>query len=259
MNKSPKDQINEAAMHLPQQMIVIESGIDPQILKEYFEQATLIAEANDLEEKQFHVNLFEEALFDTEVNEKGKQIMLINLAQVGSIEAYRVIEKFVNTTSDENLKKWALLALQECRMSVESELTDETQGYILSGLGGKSNKLRYFFAVAAYKNTQLSPYQHQLVELELKSNCTKYQAEIEEVRFASQYISFVLLVPLEVAVGQIIEDTIDQCNEMGNFLMPNFLVTNVLIPTEEMMDELVDDLQNDRLDSDEEEDADAAQ
>jgi hypothetical protein len=36
-----------------------------------------------------------------------------------------------------------------------------------------------------------------------------------------------ILIPMDVAVGEVIEETISDCNKMSEFLFPDYYVTNV--------------------------------
>jgi len=39
-----------------------------------------------------------------------------------------------------------------------------------------------------------------------------------------------ILIPMDVAVGKVIEEGISECNKMGEFLLPDYYVTNVKKP-----------------------------
>src|SRR5688572_8688866 len=88
-------------------------------------------------------------LFDKESSREDKKGILMALAHVGTLRAYRIIGKFLKTF-DNDLREWALLSFQECRMFLESSLTDESSGFIISGLGGKNNSLRYYFMILPF-------------------------------------------------------------------------------------------------------------
>ena len=59
------------------------------------------------------------------------------------MECYRAIESFLEI-AEEILHDWAVLALNESRMLLESKFLDESQVFISTGLGGKEEKFRYF-------------------------------------------------------------------------------------------------------------------
>ncbi len=75
-----------------------------------------------------------------------KKEILARLATIEKVECYRVIEAFLEI-AEEDLHDWALLALNESRMLLESKILDENQVFISTGLGGKEEKLRYFVAL----------------------------------------------------------------------------------------------------------------
>ncbi|OWY20245.1 hypothetical protein C7N43_21820 [Sphingobacteriales bacterium UPWRP_1] len=241
-DKSLKDQINDAISQIPQQLVVLESAIDPGLLKEYFEKSTEVAGLR--EEDAENVESLKDALFDELGDIEKKKIIMLLLAHTGSVTAYRILEEYGQVVQEPVLKKWMLLALQECRMFLESELLDETHGFILSGLGGSGNKLRYFFVVVAAEPNALTPFQQQRVESEFESICRQYHTQIEQVILNPDYVAFIALIPIDVTVNDFIDRGIEQSNELGNFLLTVYLITNMEIPTPEQLTEYIEQMRN---------------
>ncbi len=50
------------------------------------------------------------------------------------------------------------------------------------------------------------------------------------------------MIPLDVAVGQVIELGIDECNKMDHFLSSTYYVTNVKIPSQQELLELLKEI-----------------
>ena len=56
---------------------------------------------------------------------------------------------------------------------------------------------------------------------------SRYSATIN---FSGKFIGLIVLVPLDVAIGTVIETGINKCNELGNFVFEHYYVTNGKIP-----------------------------
>lgn len=63
-------------------------------------------------------------LFDAKTKIDLKKKVLALLALLGTITAFRQIEKY-RINPDNDLKQWTALALQECKMLLESTLTNQ--------------------------------------------------------------------------------------------------------------------------------------
>lgn len=68
-------------------------------------------------------------LFDKDEPLDAKKKALGLLAHLGTTVAFRQIEKY-NENPDKDLKRWTLLALQECKMFLENSLLDQNTGFI---------------------------------------------------------------------------------------------------------------------------------
>ena len=147
------------------------------------------------------------------------------LASVEEVIAYRTIEKYLKNPEKE-LKSWAILALQESRMSLESSLLEENQVFISTGLGGKGRKLRYFI-VLIHNNKQVTHTQAKVVENEFDFIFKKYDSEIEKIEHTNNYTTLKALIPLNVPINLVLEKSIRECNQYGNFINEKYIITNV--------------------------------
>jgi hypothetical protein len=76
-------------------------------------------------------------LFDAEAKILDKRKALMLLGHRGSIEAYRILKKFVKESPPE-LKVWSRMAYDECKTFLATELSEETQigfNFILQKMG----------------------------------------------------------------------------------------------------------------------------
>ncbi len=53
---------------------------------------------------------------------------------------------------------------------------------------------------------------------------------VESVDHSEKHVGVTTLVPMDVAVGTLIETVIKKCNELGDFVFENYYVTNQNIP-----------------------------
>ncbi len=165
-------------------------------------------------------------LFDENASIFQKKVLLVQLASVDDVGAYRALEKY-SKEPDLALKDWAVLSLQESRMVLQSELLDENQVFISTGLGGKGNLLRYHVILLYSMEEMANETQEKIVKNEFSFVLKKFHAELEKINFLEHYASLLLLIPLNIPVNEVIQRAIKDCNEFGDFLQSNFIVTNV--------------------------------
>ena len=167
-------------------------------------------------------------LFDKSADEDDIKEVLVLLANLDDVEAFRAIEKY-NLDVPPALKDWAVLALQESRMTLESSLLEENQVIISTGLGGKGKKLRYFAVLSSNKEEGFSDLQKRLIEKELEFSVKKHDGEIEQIDFYDHYCLFKSLIPLNFSVKEIIRMALEECNQIGDFINEKFILTNVKV------------------------------
>jgi len=168
-----------------------------------------------------------ELLQNAESSFPDKKYAMTLLSISGELKAFRALENYSRNEVEPDLHNWLSISLAQARIALEAELSDERQIFIASGLGGKGNKLRF---CAIFKAEQLRPfsdYQRKLIEQEFPYHIAKYAGEMEELLIESNYFSIVFLIGLQNNLQQMLEETIDVCNEYGNFISPAFIVTNV--------------------------------
>jgi len=201
---------------------ILEHNVDIQTQVEYFDFSKSLEKVTSPDE----VITEEAKLYDEEVAIADKKMLLSNLATINKAEAFRIIQKFLQNAPD-NLKDWSVMALQESRMLLESELLDEQQVYISTGLGGKEGKLRYFVVIFSASNDSLSAKHKEVVESEFKFALKAHSCDMEEIVFFEQYFSLTVLMPINVTLKEPFAQAIAECNSLENFIKPEFLMTNV--------------------------------
>lgn len=216
------DKIQEIFGEVPGTFSVLEEKIDIDLQMEYFEFSRTIKKNLDAA----MVMNSREQIFDFNKDELDRKSLFAMLASLEEVLAYRTIEKYLKEGHQE-LRNWAILALQESRMLLESKLLEENQVFISTGLGGKGSKLRYFVVLIGREKAEFSDLQKKIVKNEFEDILTKYDAEIEKINFLGKYATLVVMVPLKVALKDVFRSAINECNQYGDFLKSNFIITNV--------------------------------
>lgn len=219
---------------------LIDEPIDLSAQKEYFS----FSETIDFDNVDYKdVLTGSDRLFDKDTPIESKKKILILLAHLGTPESSKILERYLKS-SEANLRDWALLSLKECRMFVESVLLKEEGGFISTGLGGKDNKLRYYFIVSSKKGLPFSDSHRNILKREFETASHKHKSEIEEINFEATYAMIGMLIPMDIAVGEIIEEGISECNNIGEFLSLGYYVTNVGKPTYEEISEYLEEIKH---------------
>ena len=228
MNNESDDQIRDILHDISERLTVAADGVDSSVQQEYLEYTEGLNFGQYSEED---ISARSHSLFSPGTPLEEKKEALAVLAHRGTLEAYRTIERFLKT-AEQTLEAWGVLALQECRMFLESSLSDRNAGILMTGLGGENNRLRYFLVIRSRSDAALTSAQKETVERGFSYICSKFDSILEEIQVRQYYVTMKVLIPMDVAVAEIIEGGIDECNTFSDFLDENYYVTNVRIPTE---------------------------
>lgn len=231
MNIEDDEQIHELLSGIPEQLQIFKRGINPQVQQAYLEYATKIGsdEYTEQDTSTKGKRLFDP---DTAIDEKKK--CLISLAHAGTVDACLTIREFLETSEDEELVEWGVLALEEGWLLVESDLFEKPMGMVMTGLGGEEERLRYFFAVGVKERGFPDTYK-RTIEQAISLVCGQFDAVLEEVQIFDNYVTVQILIPMDVAVAKVIEGGIIESNRAGEWLGRDYFVTNSEIPSAEQI------------------------
>jgi hypothetical protein len=216
------DRIREIFGKIPENYNILEEQIDIDLQMEYFEQSRQVKQ--DLVHGE--VMHKKELIFDETLPEDERKKLFAQLASLEDVEAFRTIEKYLKAP-ETRLKNWAILALQESRMLLESKLLDENRVFISTGLGGKGTRLRYFVAIIGKGKDTFTELHKKVIRNEFEICLKIYDSEVEKIDFMENYAMLLTIMPLQVSIRDVFKEAIQNCNEYGNFLKTNFIVTNV--------------------------------
>jgi len=216
------EKIKEIMGGSPGNLKIMEQQVDLDLQMEYFECSRRIREDKDERWALDHIGCLADP--GCQLNEKKE--ILARLATIEKVECYRALEQFM-VDSSEQLRPWAILALNESRMLLESKILDENLVFISTGLGGKDEKLRYFAVLMSRCQVELTSSQQLIINNEFEDILKKFDAEIEESCFSGYLATIQLLLPMTRSLKSVFKEAIDECNRYGNFLNDDFIVTNV--------------------------------
>jgi hypothetical protein len=171
-------------------------------------------------------------LFSEDIAIEARKKLLILLAHSGTAESYHILEKYLRQVGRE-WRDWALLSLKECRTFLESDLLEVEGDFLSTGLGGNKDKFRYFFIVSSKEGLAFSETHRKTLKITFEKIAQKYNAEIEEIHFGADYAMIGMLIRMDVAVGDVIENGIRECNKTKDFLDSQYYVTNIKKPSNE--------------------------
>jgi hypothetical protein len=219
------DEIMRMFRGMDNKMNILETQIDVDVQTEYFEYS----KNHNLNINPEDVIKNKDNIFRNNLSVEDKKCMLVKLASINSIEAFRTIERYLNDPAHDDLQDWATLAFHESKLLLQSKLLDENQVLISTGLGGKGFKLRYFTVLMSNSGINLSYIQKKIIRSELHYMLKKNGAELEKLRFSRDLCTILSLIPLKVPIQNLFDMLIEECNKLGDFLNRNCLITNVKI------------------------------
>ncbi len=234
--KDDQEKIKQFLNSIPEKFKILEEGVNIEIQKEYLDYSHSF-ECGTLTDDE--IENVGNIIFNPETPAEGKKKGLAILAHTGSISAYKQISKYYEI-ADGELKQWAALALQECIMFLENELSDENIGFISTGLGGKDNKLRIYFLVLPLDDKTFNKKQHKIIENELTQTAKELNCDIESFDFQDSYVGLTVLIPMNVAIAAFIDNGIKNCNEFGNFVFEHYYAANTEVPDKKEIENIIE-------------------
>jgi len=221
-HESLYEKIREILGGEPGSLNILEQQINLDLQVEYYECSRKQKAELDEQWALDHARYLGEPGYSDQV----KKEILARLASIDQVACYRIIETFARQATPE-LKDWALLALNESRMVLESKLLEENQVFISTGLGGKEGLLRYFVVLVTRGGMDLSASQQKVIANEFDFILKGYNARIEEINYSENMAAMLMLMPMHYSLKQVFQQAIEECNKYGDFLNEDFIVTNV--------------------------------
>lgn len=213
MTEQERKEVQKILDSIPDEIRVIENAINQDIIEEFYKISDQIVDKS----------------LDNEETLSNKE-KLVKLAETGDVKSYRKIEEIIQSNENLELNEFAYVALKFGRLNLENYLSDEPIGFISSGLGGKGNKLRYYFVIKSSENIDVE--REMKIKGELQIICSYSYSELESIENFGNYVLIKILVSIEIAIGNVIEGLIDKCK----FADKEYFCTNVERPTCELIE-----------------------
>ncbi|MDR1645552.1 MAG: hypothetical protein LBS05_07015 [Tannerellaceae bacterium] len=225
---------------------VLEQRVPVELQLEYFKYSERMRK-NNTKMTDDKYNAYVQSLSNDTLSLEHKKHILSALAISNEVRAYRLLEGYVQHP-DPDIQNWAYMALMESRISIESELLEEKQIYISTGLGGRGEKLRFYILIIASGKEPFQEYQRQTLEREFAYYLPTKDCEIERLTIYDAYVELVLLMPVKKDIKAIIEQAITECNQYGNFVSNQITITNVKELSATEVAEIIDSVHGSKTD-----------
>ncbi len=177
-----------------------------------------------------------------------QKLFLINLSRIDDVKAFRALERIVGSLEGA-LRSWAILAQHQSRVLMQSILSDETQVFISTGLGGKSGKLRYSIAIMEKNRNAFSEKAQQLISGEVKFFLDACRAELEYIRFQEDIVFLKALFEMDISLEAVFDDMLIQIKDLGIDIYETIIITNVKELNSDDVDEFFKKQSEKRLDN----------
>ena len=236
--------ISKVLEDLPLDFNILEEQIDIEDQMEYFKSSQKMRE---MEIDQDMLENSDELFSDETAIERKKEI-LTSLALIDDVKAYRKLEEYCDQAGPE-IRNWAVMAMQESRMILKSSLLDEKQVFISTGLGGKGQKLRYYVVfMNRIADRVLNSTQQKVIRNELTFRLGQEAGELESIDFSNGFSSSLLLLPVKSDIHEVFRNIIEECNQYGDFLEEDLIITNVKVLTGKEITDIIEKKNKDEED-----------
>lgn len=182
-----------------------------------------------------------ENLFKKTTSTDEKKRILFNFAHMKTPESFRVLDMYCKKP-DKGLSGWAILAKEECRWSLENDLLYTEKDMVMTNLGGEGKRLRFYFIVSAKNRLALSETQKKIICNSFRRISIEKDSIIEEIKIYKNYARIKILIPMDVAPGELIEEGINYSNSAEKFLKFAYFITNTEKPDQSAIREYLEGL-----------------
>ncbi len=222
-SEDPYKKFQNSMQHIHAKLHVLDTPIPIEVQGQYFQLSQKVRDGLNKEMVLDQMN----SLFDSEYEPEFKKRLLLSLAALDDVDAYRAIEKY-NEAPDDYLSDFAKIALEESKMNLERSLSDEEQVFISTGLGGREDKLRFFIVLFSKKEEQdFTDFQIERTRAEVEFAFGHNDCELEEFVPHGNYITLKALFPYKMDMKGMLNGILSEVNQYGDFVQYNLLITNI--------------------------------
>jgi|GEM_PF-6157446 len=113
--------------------------------------------------------------------------------------------------------------------------------HISCGLGGEGTRLRCWFLISTLDDNTITDSQAKLIEHTFIRIAKRMDSRIEHCEVKLNYVTFVALMSLDSAVGELIERGIRKTNSSEEILRFHYFVVNTHIPVQNEIDQYLNE------------------
>ncbi|MDR0414825.1 MAG: hypothetical protein LBH84_05350 [Prevotellaceae bacterium] len=219
----------------PYKVKVINLQLDMQTQIEYF---NLLSEIFQGHNSEALASVSREKAFDPSVPLDYRKRMLAWLSSSEEVDVLRELERY-EKDCPEDVKGFVSMCVYQCRTNIESSLLGEHHAVVASGMGGEDDKIRYFAALATLSGKAWSNTEQHLLREELMLASKAQNAVVELLEFSGKYAKILLLAPITLSPVVVIRSAKDASNELGVFISPQEVVTNIARLSDEELDKIL--------------------
>lgn len=222
-DKNVFDEFQKALQKAKGNLHILKSAVPVEKQMEYFRYSEQIRANRSEETVDDHIATLNSGQASYEAIKRAMAFLAVS----GDVKAYRALEQYSKDPGDKLLSDWATLSVLQARITLDTELSDEKPVFISTGLGGEGSRLRLY---AFFKSEGLRPfskYQRDLIQKEIPFHIHRCDGRVEEIIIKKNYFSVLFLIDLRTDLKTLLLAAVNECNEYGNFIQTNFIVTNI--------------------------------
>ncbi|MDR3189370.1 MAG: hypothetical protein LBT94_09355 [Prevotellaceae bacterium] len=214
---------------------VVDLKLDMKVQMEYF--AFLSAAAREYGSGESSMEALMERAFDAGAPPDERKRILAWLSCSEEVEALRALEQYEKSCPEE-MKGFVAICVYQCRTGIESMLLDERHAVVVSGMGGKDDKIRYFAALMTLSGQPWTTTEQHLLREELVLTSKEHDAVVEVLEFSGKYAKMLFLIPITLPPITVVRSAKNASNELGVFISPQEVITNVSRLSDEELDKI---------------------
>lgn len=180
----------------------------------------------------------EAKLLDSATQLDERKLLLAQLALTDNVEVMRALERYAETCPAD-IKDFAQMAAYQSKLFLEASILGQNQVVVASGLGGDGDKMRFFVALMSLKRKPLSATQQQVVQKEVAYQLRQTSVVVESITFEGCYAKILALIPMRTNIRRIFEQCIEACNELGEFLEKNMVISTVKVMSADELNQMI--------------------
>jgi len=213
--------------------------IDPKVTAEYINFHDVV-DVKELDEKQLED--IKTKLATKEITVDKTKELTFHLAHCSNPKAYKILQDLYFSSKD-YLQSWTALALEECQMFVQIELSEKLGNYssddnamVSSPGGGDGQRLQFWLMFVSKKNKELTKEKQKSLQKIFNKHFEKNNSVIQKIDWQNDYCILSALQAIDVAVDDIATPILEDSKDLLKF---HYFVINTNYPTpKEILDYL---------------------